>query len=74
VSSIVSFQKIARRCQQLSHAHTVAQFSGVTTDPADPAMRGWGGGATYEGPKSYGIIFSLKISQGNYHADVRCDE
>jgi len=47
--------------------------SGVTTDPADPAMRGGGGGGQW-GPKNYGINFLLKISQGNYHADVRCDE
>jgi len=49
-----------------------AQEAGDRTDLADPAM--WGGGAAYGGPKIMVLIFSLKISQSNYHANVRYDE
>jgi len=38
------------------HVHRI-DCSGVTTDPADPAMREGGGARPYGGPKLYGIIF-----------------
>ena len=45
--------------------------SGVTTDPADPAMRG--GGRGLWGAKNYGInFFTENLKKTN--ADVRCDE
>ena len=47
-------------------------ISGVTTDPADPAMRG--GPRPMGGPKIMPLSFSLKIPQSNYHGDVRYDE
>ena len=60
-------------CQLLLYVYkTSVLFSGVTTDPADPAMRG--GPRPMGGPKIMVFIFSLKISHINFHADVRYDE
>ena len=51
--------------------YNVNRISGVTTDPADPAM--WGGGHGPWGPKNYGInFFHWKFQRTN--TDIRCDE
>jgi len=49
--------KILQCVSKYLYLYALAYTSGVTTDPADPAMRGGGRGPM--GAQNYGIIFSL---------------